>query len=474
MLAADRRGLRRGAGYGWDRWYFSPVMLCVVLGLLGAVPLVVITPPFQVPDEAQHFARIYQLSEFHLFGRVQDGAVGGDLPSAIPELIETFLGSRRNHGPRPVEAQGLGNTLSSYALKIDLDRREFLDFTSAAGNFPLPYFPSTVAVVAGRLAGVGPLGLLHLARLANALAAIAVLAWAVRTMPTGRYTMVLFGLLPMAIYEYASVAPDAMIISWAFLFTAIALRVRADGVWTWRRQAVAAVAAVMFCPIKPVYAPILLLALPALVTSGFTARKVLAQLTVPAIALAVTGLWLVVLSPSTVIGQQGADVAGQVKYITGHPMAYVQTLLITLQNYSSYYYKTMVGVLGWLSVWLHWTGYLLPLIGLGFCLSAEPPRTSGRFWFLIWDGLLIAGCIVLVETSLYLIWTPVGADRIEGVQGRYFLPLLAVVANAVGVLGAWAGLARFEGAAVIALACIVLAEIVIAYFAVISAFRVFG
>ncbi len=32
--------------------------------------------------------------------------------------------------------------------------------------------------------------------------------------------------------------------------------------------------------------------------------------------------------------------------------------------------------------------------------------------------------IILVLTGLYMGWTPVGADIIEGVQGRYFIPVL--------------------------------------------------
>jgi hypothetical protein len=32
-----------------------PALVFLLLGMFGVVPLVVLTPPFQVPDEAQHF-----------------------------------------------------------------------------------------------------------------------------------------------------------------------------------------------------------------------------------------------------------------------------------------------------------------------------------------------------------------------------------------------------------------------------------
>jgi uncharacterized membrane protein len=36
--------------------------------------------------------------------------------------------------------------------------------------------------------------------------------------------------------------------------------------------------------------------------------------------------------------------------------------------------------------------------------------------------------MALIMTAAYLFWNPVGSDMIHGVQGRYFLPLLALLA----------------------------------------------
>jgi uncharacterized membrane protein len=50
-----------------------------------------------------------------------------------------------------------------------------------------------------------------------------------------------------------------------------------------------------------------------------------------------------------------------------------------------------------------------------------------------WSLVLLAITFVLVATSQYLFWTMVGSDHIEGIQGRYLLPtigLLAVTASA--------------------------------------------
>ena len=48
--------------------WVSPALICFLLGLVGAISMIVLTPPFQVPDEQEHFHRAYQLSELQLRG----------------------------------------------------------------------------------------------------------------------------------------------------------------------------------------------------------------------------------------------------------------------------------------------------------------------------------------------------------------------------------------------------------------------
>lgn len=41
---------------------------------------------------------------------------------------------------------------------------------------------------------------------------------------------------------------------------------------------------------------------------------------------------------------------------------------------------------------------------------------------------MLLGTVLLMFTSLYMQWTAVYSDTIDGIQGRYFIPLLLVVA----------------------------------------------
>jgi uncharacterized membrane protein len=132
----------------------------------------------------------------------------------------------------------------------------------------MAYLRQAIAIIGGRWAGASPLALLYLARFANALVAVALLTWAVRLMPIRREAVMMVGLLPMAVFEYASAAPDAGLIGTAFLYTALALRAQLKSDWTAGEVVVAGVSGLVFCSQKPVYAPLLLLALPAALTGS--------------------------------------------------------------------------------------------------------------------------------------------------------------------------------------------------------------
>ncbi|WP_158930665.1 DUF2142 domain-containing protein [Acidisphaera sp. S103] len=404
-----------------------------MLGLIGVLPLVFLTPPFQVPDEQQHFYRAYQLSELDLRGVVRDGAAGAVLPSSLPELADRFLGTRAIHTDRPVRPTPLRETLKMLAKPLDPTRREFVDFSGAAFYSPLPYLPQAVAIAVGRGLGLGPLGLLYAARLVNGLAALLVAAAALRALPVGNMLLLVFGLLPMAVYEFASASPDAAMISAAFLFTATAMRARFRGRWTWKQVLLACVAGCVFCPLKPVYAPLLVMGLPGVFRRRAAGHVIAVHAVLIATVLGATGLWLAYISSTLVLPVPGASLSQQFAGIVAHPNVFAGTVLNTIEVNGLFYMYGTIGILGWLRIPLPETMYLLPMIAVLMCVMLRHPITPriGPAEAL-WQTLLLGTSALLVLIALYLYWTPVGEHVISGVQGRYFLPLAGLAAVTLG------------------------------------------
>src|SRR3984893_11168681 len=451
-----------------------PALICFILGLLGALPLVALTPPFQVPDESQHFLRAYQLSELRIGAIVQDGETKAMLPSSLIDLIEGFLGTRAVLAPRPITAQPLQQTWMALDRPLEPGRRELvsLEYTTYP---PSPYLPQAIAIAAGRWLGAGPLALLYIGRLANALVALIVLASAVRLMPVGRELTMLFGLLPMAIYEYASVSPDAAVITTAFLFTAVALGGQLRTRWTAGEVAVAMASGLVFCGQKPVYAPLLLISLPAALVQGRVRHTLLVHTAITAIVLGGTAAWMGYASRYYSL-PSGSSVSGQAAFIAAHPLAYLEAVAGQFSYlHLRFLYWNGVGTFGYLKVYLpDFAYYVLPLCGVLLGTLAQPRDTPGLAALAVaWDALLLAGAWVLIITAAYLFWYPVGSATADHVTGRYFLPLLALVAamwcSVVRVPLSW----RASLATLLMLVAVIIAESATTALIIVRAYHVF-
>ena len=112
--------------------WLRPGLVCLLLGMLGTLPLVVLTPPFEVADENQHFLRAYQLSEFNFTAVMQEGEARRILtaslearvmlPSSLIELVESFSGTRAVFHTGLISEQPLHRTW--LALKRPLTLRD--------------------------------------------------------------------------------------------------------------------------------------------------------------------------------------------------------------------------------------------------------------------------------------------------------------------------------------------------------------
>jgi uncharacterized membrane protein len=87
-------------------------------------------------------------------------------------------------------------------------------------------------------------------------------------------------------------------------------------------------------------------------------------------------------------------------------------------------------VLGWLDTPLPHTAHRIAglslLVAVALVLTRGPDVRSRLRVAAAPLLLLTAGAVILAQ---YLSWTPVGAHAVEGVQGRYFLPVAACAAT---------------------------------------------
>jgi FtsH-binding integral membrane protein len=65
-------------------------------------------------------------------------------------------------------------------------------------------------------------------------------------------------------------------------------------------------------------------------------------------------------------------------------------------------------------------------VGFGMRQGGERPAELTRGW-RCWAALLILAVIFGIAAAMYLAGSPLGAPMVEGIQGRYFLPLVPLL-----------------------------------------------
>lgn len=404
----------------------------------------VLTPPFQVPDEPQHFYRSYQLSRLEVRPEVRDGQAGAVLPRSIPSLVESHLGTLAHHARRQVPQRPLAETLQDLGRPLAADDQAFVEFTGSAVYAPLAYVPQAVAIAAGRALGLGPLALLYAARAANALAAFALIAWSLARLGRVMTTGVLLAVLPMTLFVLASASPDALTIAGGFIVAALLARFFEQGVWQSRDTVAWVGGGLLLCTVKVVYFPLMFAGLAAVMAARKARRpehwQGLRSQALGALAvLLVTAFWFWwrATGVSAATAPPGVDAAGQLAALRQSPLLLLKIVPRTLYQDGSMLAESTIGQLGWLNVampaWVRGCAYLALLLSL-FVRSdattrtpAAAPRWPGSVWVLALAFVVVE----LIVVAHYIAWTPVGAYSAQGVQGRYLLPLLPVVALAV-------------------------------------------
>ena len=138
--------------------------------------------------------------------------------------------------------------------------------------------------------------------------------------------------------------------------------------------------------------------------------------------------WLMVSSGYLVEFNPGVNSKEQLMWVLSHPFNYLVVILRTVVANMELWMSSMLG--------MHLGSFVFNLPNILFLTSfalfvllfAQRDETLNlkkfdRIVFLL-TFLLI---VLLIFTSLYIQWTAVEAPTIDGIQGRYFLPILLLV-----------------------------------------------
>jgi uncharacterized membrane protein len=378
--------------------------LFVAAALLLGLAYVFVTPPFEVPDEQNHFWR--GLAVGH----------GQFLPSRGPDSMpvvkstQDFVWVLSRPEPRETLTQKLRIIA---AIRYDATAAGKIRF--AAWYTPLPYVAqSLIAALPLR-----PAIVFYGGRILNLIVAVMLIALAIRVAPPYGAIIAAAALLPMSMYELASLSADASTIGLAWLFTALLLAPP-------RRVWVIALVGFAFALCKPAYFLISLLVL----VIPLRWRQKLAILAATA---AGTLLALAAASRGAYNARAGEpiDAGAQVRCILSDPIHFARVMLHDLATNGRFYIEEMIGRFGANQLKLSPVVIIIEIVLLlavaitcGAALRMRVRMTAFAIVVMTVAGILL---------SQYLIWSVVCGDALEGVQGRYFLEILPLFLAALAL-----------------------------------------
>jgi uncharacterized membrane protein len=423
---------RRVPAVPWDRCF---LVLAVVFGTFLAIA----TPPLQEHDAVSHLVRVDRMSRGTVVEPLDDGKTHASVDGCVRAFID-------HHGRRGVSGRPLD--LRGNWVGVPCTEPDTISIPTSSLTSPVPYLSNAVGYTAVKSLGGGVNARLLGARLASLAAYVAVVFLAIRLAPKGRSLLFAVAVLPSSIALAASVHADSTGIAVAILAVSLTLRARdrpTHGVLVGL-----AVSLLVLALSKNLYSPFVLLVLlvPAAAFADRWARRRYLAATVGVTALA-TAAWATYASRNHYVFEAlDIDSEEAQSYVLHHPFGFLHSVWNGLWD-PFVRQVTLPGFVEVLGGWRgpavdHVYGDLPPLwifgvaaVVLALAVLADPGGmargdTRSRSKVAVVCTAVVVASVLLIYVGMALTANPPGADTLVWAQGRYFIPLVPLLAFAAG------------------------------------------
>jgi len=264
-----------------------------------------------------------------------------------------------------------------------------------------------------------------------------IMFYAIKIIPRGKRILSVVGLFPSLVFLSTQFSYDPPLIAGIALFIALFIDIIENNRKVDLKTSVILLLSIIIpCFIKAVYIPLILLLL-FIPKDRFKVNKTKkifkSGIIIIFILMMSTFILPTVTSTSSLGDLRGGNTStsGQLQTIMNNPLGYINVLEDTaLKEFSnkligqptviSYSYVDSMKETSNTNL------YYLILIILIFVISTDSyyKNSEKQKYIKIFNIILNLGIIVLIWTAMYLAFTPVGELTINGVQNRYFIPLL--------------------------------------------------
>jgi len=397
------------------RVFFPTAM---ILGLL----FMFTTPMFRGQDETLHFYRAYEVSLGYSVSDFSDGQGGRLLPASLEKITL----------PDVTEIT-YADTAKALNQKLEPEKVRFIDFPNSALYSPVVYYPQSFGIWLARALGFGPLVMAYFGRFFNLLVWAILMTLALQILFFGKRMLFLLALTPMSLFTVASLSCDGITNALSFLYISYVLYL------TFGKEHRASPIQIAFLILlsigislaKIVYMPLCLICLiiPASKFGGI--KKWIAMICVIiATSVAFNLAWLTQAMKFLVTNVvPGVNANMQIAYIIGHPLQFASNILYTLSQQLNFYVQSFFGgSLGWFDIPVHtWIVlvFTLALLFIAVCDNKYNVKFTINKKIMLFATFIVIS--LLIFASIYIQYNRVQSAVIDGIQGRYFMPIILLL-----------------------------------------------
>lgn len=383
-----------------------------------------IIPPFQSPDEFNHFKKAYLLSEGQIILDKEGSSTGGKIDKNLLHYMSLYS-QIPFHGSEKFNKEMFKN---GYKIKWG-NEKIYSDLSNTAPYFPIIYLPQAIAIKAAQFLDLKIDLTYRLGKMISLITALALFFFAMKKFNITPPIMMLF-LFPMFIFLTSSSHPDVLfccLLIYAIGISQLLYKPHSVTKDFHQNHSINYFLLTLLCffiaTIKANF--ILIFLLPLLLIFKYKRLLDFSSFILMGV-LTICWYWLIEKyhGPTR---PDGIETINKLSIFFNYIPEYILTIFSSYTDPKFYkiYYQSFIGNIGWMdakigSAWY----YLYFLLILFFIKKYWVPITtrtaSALDYALITCGV---GSILLLDLLTFIKWIPIGETEIIH-QGRYLYPIL--------------------------------------------------
>ena len=385
--------------------------------LMYMIPILFIYPAFTVPDEPHHFYRAYANSQIFDSNFIFNGF--DNTLTTVPQNINCLNYSNFEKADKVQDF----NKITSCAKEMK-NKKEYNAHTGMAPF--LGYIPQAIGIKIADAFVNSPLIIFYFGRFLSFVFCFFIVYKAIKITPKYKSIFLFTATMMMFIQQIISYSYDAILNSFSLLFVASVLKmICSKDKIKFQDFIVPFICYCIIVNIKMVYFTlgIMLLFIPK---NRFNKNKYLSIILFFLLSLTILkGIDYLISfglknnSTNVIIN---SDANKQLTYLIKNPLFILKIALNTIKCNTLIYIRGIVGHFGWFTFKVNDIFILIYFLIIIYIINCEKSIISKKNKIMLLSCILIS--VIAIFGAMYLLWTDYRGLVVDGVQGRYFIPLL--------------------------------------------------